>query len=286
MFLRLGPRRHTEVPIAALIPNVITTLSLCSGLASIHFSLLAKSAKMPEGMDPAVWQHSCFSKAVVAIGLAMVFDALDGRAARLLRVSSKFGAVLDSLSDFVSFGIAPAVILHEWILAPVLSPIDLAAVMIYALCAGLRLARFTAGSPAPKAPAMANYFVGMPTPGAAGAVMIPTMVQLSRDVPWTPWPWLSISLAIGIGLMMVSRVPTFAFKKLSVNRRLVAPLLIIVGLLVVSLATHFWLTLAGLAAFNLLLTPFAWILGRKARATELNQTTVSLPAIDRNGPLN
>jgi CDP-diacylglycerol--serine O-phosphatidyltransferase len=125
----------------------------------------------------------------------------------------------------------------------------------------------------------------MPTPGAAGAVLIPAMIMLSKDVAWKPGPWLSITLALVIGLLMVSRVPTFAFKKLSINRRLVAPMLILVGLAVVSLATHFWLTLAGISAFNLLLTPFAWLLGRKARVAELNQTTTTLPAIDHNGPL-
>lgn len=286
MFIRMGPRRQTNVPIAALVPNVITTLSLCSGLASIHFSLLANSSVIPETADPARWPRSCFAKAVVMIGLAMIFDALDGRAARLLRVSSKFGAVLDSLSDFVSFGVAPAIILHQWLLAPVVSPLELAAVMVYALCAGLRLARFTSATPAPKSVAMSNFFVGMPTPAAAGAVLIPAMIHLSEDTAWKPGPWLSTTLALVIGFLMVSRVPAFAFKKLSINRRLVAPLLILVGLLVVSLATHLWLTLAALAGLNLALTPFAWLSRRRARAVELNEATIPLPVHERNGPLH
>ncbi|MBS0195898.1 MAG: phosphatidylcholine/phosphatidylserine synthase [Planctomycetes bacterium] len=259
MFIRLGSKSKAEIPVAALIPNVLTTLALSSGLASIHFSLMEK------------WE-----KAIIAIALSMVFDTLDGRAARLLRVSSKFGAVLDSLSDFVSFGVAPAIILHQWLLKSdpvpakaVVTPLELAAVMIYALCAGLRLARFTATPPAPKSAAAANYFVGMPTPAAAAAVMIPAMIMVSDDITWRPPEWVSMSLAFVIGLLMVSRVPTFAFKKLTINRRLVAPLLILVGLFVVSLATHFWATLAGLAAFNLALTPVSWIMRARSRSAEV-----------------
>jgi CDP-diacylglycerol--serine O-phosphatidyltransferase len=262
MFLKMSGR-DTQIPIAALIPNFITALSLCCGLASIHFSLIEK-----------------LPNAVAAIALAMFFDALDGRAARMLRVSSKFGAVLDSLSDFVSFGVAPAIILHEWFLKPAVHPFELAAVMIYPVCAGLRLARFTAaatpskpvtpGLPVqPSQPvASSNYFTGMPTPGAAAAVCIPAMYQLAEIPGWKFPQWLVITMAITIGLLMVSRVPTFAFKKLTINRRLAIPMMVLLCLVAVSAITQFWLTLTILATVNLFLVPFAWAVKRRNQATE------------------
>lgn len=253
MFLKISGK-DTEIPVAAMIPNFITALSLCSGLASIHFSLIEK------------WPH-----AVAAIAFAMFFDALDGRAARLLRVSSKFGAVLDSLSDFVSFGVAPAIILHEWLLKPAITPFELAAVMVYAVCAGLRLARFTAAV-TPVKPGQqtvsSNYFTGMPTPGAAAAVLIPAMYELAEVPGWKFPQWLVITLAITIGLLMVSRVPTFAFKKLTINRRFAIPMMVILCFVVVSAITFFWLTLTVLATINLFLVPFAGAVKRRNKAPE------------------
>ena len=138
MFLKLGPRKR-EFSGAALVPNMLTTLALCSGLAALHFALDASG------------QNNNIERAMGAVVIAGVFDALDGRAARLLRVTSGFGAVLDSLSDFLAFGVAPAVILHEW--APNgHKALALAAFMTYALSTGLRLARFTSGAPVPKTP--------------------------------------------------------------------------------------------------------------------------------------
>jgi CDP-diacylglycerol--serine O-phosphatidyltransferase len=172
MFLRLGPRRR-DLPVAALIPNLLTTLALCSGLASLHFALQPN------------WE-----KAMGALVLAGIFDFLDGGAARLLRASSQFGAVLDTLSDFLAFGVAPALILHQWMLAGQ-GPLGLAAVMTHALCAGLRLARFTAAIPKEKdkAAAPSSFFVGMPTPASALAVLIPVMLSQSETVRYTPPVW-------------------------------------------------------------------------------------------------
>jgi len=263
MFFKIGAKK-SDVQLAVLVPNFITTLSLCCGLASIHFSLVGTR----------------WDLAIAAIALSMVFDALDGRAARLLRVSSKFGAVLDSLSDFVSFGVAPAIILHEWLLTPAVTPIELGAVMIYALCAGMRLARFTAAVPSTKpAGPSSNYFTGMPTPGAAAAVMIPAMYELS-NVSERKIPQLVIAaLALTIGLLMVSRVPTFAFKKISVNRRLVVPMMILLGLIVVNAILHFWLTLTILSTINVLLIPFAVLVKNRRRSAEQGSELTPAAAI-------
>src|SRR5262245_27961159 len=120
MFLRL--MRRSDISVAALIPNLLTTLALSCGLASIHFSAKASvmaSSLLAHGVPEAAARaqvEPLWERAIAAILFSAIFDALDGRAARLLRVTSGFGAVLDSLSDFVSFGVAPAVILHQWTL--------------------------------------------------------------------------------------------------------------------------------------------------------------------------
>ena len=137
-----------------------------------------------------------WERALAAVLFSAIFDALDGRAARLLRVTSKFGAVLDSLSDFVSFGVAPAVILHQRTLSHLINDAGpgganifaLIAVTTYALCAGLRRWRFTSAAPPPK-PSQSNYFVGMPTPAAAGAVLIPPLLDVSKTFNYAIPDW-------------------------------------------------------------------------------------------------
>jgi len=253
MFLRLGPRKR-EMPVAVLIPNLLTTLALCSGLASIHFALLPN------------WE-----KAVGALVLAGIFDFLDGGAARLLRASSQFGAVLDSLSDFLSFGVAPALILHQWMLEKQ-GALGLAAVMTHALCASLRLARFTAAA-SPKDPlkekasSPSMFFVGMPTPAAALAVLIPVMLSQSDTARYTPPAWAVTSFTFLIGFMMISRVPMFSLKRVRVSRQALAPIMVGVGLLVVAFASDAWLTLSCMAALYLLSAPLAWYIKRRQRAT-------------------
>ncbi|HLO41925.1 MAG TPA: CDP-alcohol phosphatidyltransferase family protein, partial [Phycisphaerales bacterium] len=141
--------REREIPVRHLIPNLITTLSLCSGLSAIHFA-----------MKPD------WDRALTAVIIAAVLDGLDGRAARLLRATSKFGTVLDSLADFLAFGVAPAIILHRWLLGqPEMMGkwdwLGLAAVMTFALCSALRLARFTAAAkPSKPGSSPSRFFVG------------------------------------------------------------------------------------------------------------------------------
>ncbi len=265
MFLRLVKRQ--DVPLAALLPNLLTTLALCCGLASIHFSIRAavlQAKGAPLDQIEGLWQ-----RALGAILLSAVFDALDGRAARLLRVSSKFGAVLDSLSDFVSFGVAPAIILHQWTLAEFTNRTGegsrlyllagLLPVMVFAVCAGMRLARFTAAANAPKTgtAAPSNYFEGMPTPAAAGAVLVPALLSASKLVTLRLPEWLVAAYTLLIAFLMISRIPMFALKRLRVSRLLVAPLLVLVAILAVMMIIDAWLTIAVLSLAYLAATPFA-----------------------------
>ncbi|MCC6677108.1 MAG: phosphatidylcholine/phosphatidylserine synthase [Phycisphaerales bacterium] len=181
VFIDYPRRGKRDVRIRQLIPNIITTAAMSCGLASIHYSLL-----------------SDWNRAMVAILFAALLDALDGRAARLLRATSPFGAVLDSLSDFLCFGIAPALLLHEWILGQTHDVLGLVPVVTFVLCSALRLARFTAAAqqshtrPAPRpAPrrrepdairsAIASkFFIGMPTPAAAAVVLVPAMLVYGK----------------------------------------------------------------------------------------------------------
>ena len=243
-----SPPPPTSIAIARLIPNAVTTLALCSGLVSIHYAMAEQ-----------------WPKALLAIVASAVFDVLDGGAARLLRTQSRFGAVLDSLSDFVSFGVAPAIILHQWLLRPpttkLVDSLGLMAVMCFAVCAALRLSRFTANAllAEPAVPARktkeSTAFIGMPTPAAAGCVLIPALLTTSdRAQAFLPtWPEWAIALyTIVIAVLMVSRVPTFSLKGLRIPRRMLAPALVLVVLLFAQFVTDPWLTVAGLAGLYLL----------------------------------
>lgn len=288
MFIRLGPKRNKKsseprgdgegMPLAALVPNAITTLALCCGLGSIHFAL-----------------KEMWPKAVGLIVLSAVFDTLDGGAARMLRVSSKFGAVLDSLSDFLAFGIAPALILHQWILKPT-TGVELAAVMTFSVCSALRLARFTAAANAPVIAPVADagsgaassgsgsksvdvkakvssFFTGMPTPAAAGAVTVPVMLMMCDEAEewhvaefFAKHQWIVVTYTFMIAILMISRVPMFSLKKLRISRAWAAPILVVLALLVVGMIRDPWLTLSGLAVFYLLLTPVAVTVSKRAKA--------------------
>ena len=248
-------RQSASIAIARIIPNAVTTLALCSGLVSIHYSMAEQ-----------------WNRAILAIIASAVFDVLDGGAARLLRTQSRFGAVLDSLSDFVSFGVAPAIILHQWLLRPpttkLVDSFGLMAVMCFAVCAALRLSRFTANAllvdpAAPvRKPKQSSGFVGMPTPAAAGCVLIPAMLATSESVKaYMPaWPEYAIAAyTIFIALLMVSRVPTFSLKGLRIPRRMLAIVLIALVLLFAQFVSQPFLTVAALAAVYLLTVVWSMI---------------------------
>lgn len=269
------------MPLAALVPNMLTTLAVCCGLASVHFALLER------------WE-----RALAAIVLAAIFDVLDGGAARLLRVQSPFGAVLDSLSDFLAFGIAPAVIMHQWLLnAPSTRPqdaLELVSVMVFALCAALRLARFTAqahtqamraaaeawaGGAATtqqtKRPSM--FFSGMPTPAGAGVALIPAMLAASDDVSYFGWNipgWVVAVHLLITGVLMVSTIPMFAVKGIRISRKLVAPLLIGVVTLATLTMVSPWLTIASLAGLYILSVPVAIMIRARQRVNAAPAATV------------
>lgn len=297
------PHQRRDVPFRVLVPNLLTTIALCSGLASIHFSLKAKAAltamELTGSRDVArladvdrLWE-----KAILFIALSAVFDMLDGRAARMLRVQSPFGAMLDSLSDFLSFGVAPGLLLHQWSLSQCtiggekMDGLGLAAVMTFILCSGLRLARFTAAAkavrtgpgalpppPEPKPhPKAFHFFVGMPTPAAAGAVLIPPMLAVST-YPHTDTPdWLVVIYTFMIAGLMIGRQPMFSFKKIRIPRRWVVPCFVLVGLVVAGVVRYPLLTASLVCGAYLLTTPISIVMHRRW----LNQSEPADAAVTR-----
>lgn len=244
-------RRFRPVPIRILIPNLVTLLALCIGLTAIRMAF--------EGR---------IELAVYCIVIAAALDGIDGRLARALKATSRFGAHLDSLADFVNFGVAPALLLYFWLLKDARSLGWLAA-LVFALSAALRLARFNAALDGPEAPAFAqNYFVGVPAPAGALIVLLPVYLA-GIGLPAVPFSVaLAIAFVIAIGLLMVSRIPTYSGKKTGqrIAREWVAPLfvgaIVILGLLV----SYPWEMLSVITIAYLVMIPFAYVRFYKLKA--------------------
>jgi CDP-diacylglycerol--serine O-phosphatidyltransferase len=221
-------RRHLRrpIPINTLAPNILTVLALCSGLTSMRFALQEH------------WQL-----AVAAILLAGVLDGLDGRLARLLKGASKFGAELDSLSDMVCFGVAPAVTLYLWELQNA-GGIGWIAVLAFAVCCGLRLARFNTALDDPDRPAWSgNFFTGVAAPVGASLALLPMALAFQIGDEYIRTPFIIVPWTLFLAAMMVSKVPTYSFKKLRVRRDMVLPVLLIIGFAFGALVTFPWITL-------------------------------------------
>lgn len=224
---RVRPPRLRGLTVNKLLPNVLTLLALASGMTAMRFGL--------EGR---------FEPAVIAIVVAAIFDALDGRIARLLNAQSKFGEELDSLSDVVSFGVAPAMILYVWVLKDAGTFGWIAAVLL-GICAALRLARFnTALGMAVEKPAWAyNYFTGVPAPAGAGLAILPLIATLELGTGIFDHSWLVVPWVVVIAALMVSALPTFSLKGLRIPPRYVVFVLIGVAAIAAGLVSAPWATL-------------------------------------------
>ncbi len=202
-----------------LLPNAVTVVALCSGLSAVYFALSLR-----------------FELCVAAGGIAALCDALDGRLARLLDASSKIGAELDSLSDLVSFGVAPALVLYIWALQG--TRLGWVVALVFAVCMALRLARFNTLLDAEDQPPYAKeFFVGVPAPAAALLSGLPLYATLHFGPGWWSTPVPVGVWAVVVAGLMVSRLPTLSFKTMRVPSRLVAPLLVMVGLATAVLVT-------------------------------------------------
>src|SRR5687767_1847011 len=207
------PRRFKAIPVRTLVPNVITLLALCAGLTAIRVAF--------EGR---------LELALGAIVFAALLDGIDGRIARMIKGTSKFGAELDSLADFVNFGCAPALILYFWGLNQ-LAAVGWIAALVFAICAGLRLARFNVMIDDPNKPAWAaNFFVGMPAPGGAIAVLLPIYLFFLGMPKFAGLQPIVFLYTLAIAILMVSRLPVFSGKRVGkrVPPEMVLPVFVLV----------------------------------------------------------
>jgi CDP-diacylglycerol--serine O-phosphatidyltransferase len=237
----LRRRRFRPIPVRMLVPNVITLLAICAGLTAIRLST--------EGR---------MELAVAAIVFAAVLDGIDGRVARMIKGQSKFGAELDSLADFVNFGVAPGLILYFWQLHELGNGGWIAA-MVYAIAGGLRLARFNATMDDPNKPAFAaNYFTGVPAPAAAVIVLLPVYLAF-LGLPQPP-AMLTAFYTLLIGFLMVSRLPVFSGKtvRMRVPPEMVLPVFVSVIFFIALLIGYPWHILSACTVAYLLSLPLGW----------------------------
>jgi CDP-diacylglycerol--serine O-phosphatidyltransferase len=250
---RFRPRtrpRFEGLSFNRLIPNIMTMLGLCAGLVAVRFAI--------DGRWP---------QAATFIVVAAVIDGLDGRLARLLKATSRFGAEFDSLADFLSFGVAPALVLYLWSMHTV-GPLGFAPCLLFTVCSSLRLARFNAaldvGMEKPKPAYAYNFFTGVPAPAGAGCALFPLFLGMAlEERGWlTAAEWIRHPVLVGLvlvvaGGLMVSTLPTWSFKNFKVPRAAVLPVLLGVGLFVALLVAEPWAALAAAGIIYLGMLPFS-----------------------------
>jgi CDP-diacylglycerol--serine O-phosphatidyltransferase len=253
-----APRRHRllrrarfrAIPVRILVPNVITLLALCAGLTAIRLAV----------EDKLEW-------ALAAIVFAAMLDGIDGRVARLLKGTSRFGAELDSLGDFVNFGVAPALILYFWGLHELKSAGWIAA-LTFAICAGLRLARFNVMIEDPDRPAWAgNYFVGVPAPAGAITVLLPIYVQFLGMPHFAFIAPVTFLYTLAIAFLMVSRLPVLSGKRVGkrVSPDLVLPVFVFIVLFFALLISYPWEVLTIGTVIYLLALPLGYLSHRETK---------------------
>ncbi|WP_025824093.1 CDP-alcohol phosphatidyltransferase family protein [Asaia astilbis] len=231
-----------------LIPNLLTMLGLCAGLSSLRYGL----------------EHQ-FSYAAIALVIAACIDGLDGRIARLLHGTSRFGAEFDSLSDFVCFGVAPPFLLYLWTLHEEGGRYGFVPCILFTVCMALRLARFNASLDDEDKPEYSyNFFTGVPAPAGAGVVLFPIFLGLEAEKMHWPLlddiarsPILAAGALILTAALLVSTLPVWSFKNFKIATRYVLPLMLGTLLYAAILLADPWLALAAAGLIYLLMLPFS-----------------------------
>jgi CDP-diacylglycerol--serine O-phosphatidyltransferase len=240
-------RERPGIPLRAVIPNAVTALALCSGLSGIRFAITGE-----------------WDKALMFVGIAAVLDGLDGRIARMLRGQSRFGAELDSLSDVVAFGVAPALIIYLWVLQVENSPswrtYGWIFALAYAVCMALRLARFNARIDVEDQPhKSAGFLTGVPAPAGAAMMLLPILLWLSSDRQWS-WlerPELVMAWSAFSAFLIISSIATFSMGALRVKRSIRLQAVLLIVLIGAALFAVPWETLSALAIVYLASIPFS-----------------------------
>jgi CDP-diacylglycerol---serine O-phosphatidyltransferase len=256
-------RRFREIPVRTLLPNLITLLALCAGLTGIRLAIEGRLE----------W-------ALAAIVFAAALDGVDGRVARLIKGQSRFGAELDSLADFVNFGVAPGLILYFWGLHE-FGNFGWIAAMVFAICAGLRLARFNVAIDDPNRPAWAgNFFTGVPAPAGAILVLLPIYLNFLGLPRHGAVVIFTTLYTLAIALLMVSRLPVLSGKQVGTRVRpeMVLPVFVVVVLFVAVLLSYPWHVLTIGTLCYLVGLPFGWL---SYRRYEREATAVAAPKADQ-----
>jgi CDP-diacylglycerol--serine O-phosphatidyltransferase len=222
-----------------VLPNAITVLALCSGLSAVQFAM-----------------SGSYELAIAAVGLAAVFDSLDGRIARLLDATSKMGAELDSLSDAIAFGVAPALVVFIWRLHEYRA--GWVVTLVFAVCMILRLARFnTLLDDAEQPPYAKEFFTGVPAPAGGLLLLLPVALTSQLGTGWWSGRVVVTLWTVAVAALLISRIPTLSAKTIKVPAKAVAPLLVGVGLLAAALLTFPLLTFVAAMVVYLLHIPYS-----------------------------
>ncbi len=249
-------KRLKDFSFAHLIPSFATVAGLCTGLSSIRFAMLDR-----------------YEEAVFAIIIAAILDGIDGRIARLLKASSDFGAELDSLSDFICFGVGPAVVVYMLTLNS-LGGFGWGITLFYSVCMALRLARFNAMHIKEQREAFLNnedmikespivmagknkFFVGTPAPAAAFIGLLPLMIHFAFDIDWIINPVIYSFFMIGAGFLMISRIPTYSFKSAKIPRSWALGSLVIAAVLIALIISAPWYLACGIVFTYVATIPFS-----------------------------
>jgi len=241
----------------SLLPNALTIFGVCLGLSSIKFAIDLN-----------------YSMAVVAIGFAAILDTLDGRVARLIKGTSKVGKELDSLTDVISFGVAPGFVMYFWALNE-LGKFGWMFVLIYAVCCALRLARFNLTTIEESESWKINFFEGVPSPAAAGLVLLPLILDLSGLIKLNNYSLVSSIAILTTSILMVSKLPTYSLKRIIIPRNTTIFLLLGIGIYVSLLIFYTFKTLFFTGAIYLLLIPISFFhfrrKNKKAFTSEIDE---------------
>ena len=259
-----------RIPLRAIVPNLVTSLAACAGITSISLSSEGRWV-------PALW----------ALLVACICDGIDGRIARLLKASSKLGAELDSLADFVNFGVAPAMFMYFWmtggpaheladgtVVARPLIRVVLGCSLYYAMCDCFRLARFNTMLEQPTLPYWKHFFTGVPAPGGCWMVLSPAMLSIALEAhgqyPQLATalqnPWTGVFMLLFVGTLMASRLPTISLKSAHISRRMQLPVMAGLLLMIAFLAANFWMTLGVMGILYILTVPVTMRAFVRARA--------------------
>jgi CDP-diacylglycerol--serine O-phosphatidyltransferase len=270
-----GLLNSDSIPLRAIVPNLITAFAACAGITSISLSSEGR-------FIPALW----------ALFFAAICDGIDGRVARLLNASSKLGAELDSLADFVNFGVAPAMFMYYWmtggpqhilpdgaVVSSAYIRIVLGCALYYAMCDCFRLARFNTMLEQPSKPYWKHFFTGVPAPGGCWMVLTPAILSVAFEAKTvSPTfalilqnPWTGVFMLLFVGSLMASRLPTISLKAIHVSRKFMPLVMAALLLLISCLFINFWMTLGIVGTLYILTVPITAIAFTKVRSSYMQK---------------